>query len=65
MAHATEWERLYDERTLECTEARIRVSLEPTPRVWPISGPNAVWNPQGHELSLPEPPPDPLGTHDL
>lgn len=55
------WERDYDERTLECTTARIAVALEPTPRTWPISGPLGKWNPQGHPLSEPIPPSDPLG----
>lgn len=56
MTHATQWEREYDLKTLECTAARIAVALEPSPRTWLASGPNARWNPNGHALSDPNPP---------
>ncbi len=62
MPNATEWEGTYDERTLECTAARITVALEPTPRVWPITGPLATFNPDGHPLSEPIPPADATAT---
>lgn len=63
MAYSTKWEEDYDLRTAEVVAAALAVSLEPKPRVWPISGPNArEFNPLGHELSRRVEPKDPLGT---
>lgn len=46
----TEWSFRYDERTADVVAASLAVSLEPRPRVWPISGPLATeFNPFGHD----------------
>lgn len=44
------WLTEFDERTLECIEAKAEVALEDSPRVWPIYR-DAEWNPDGHPLS--------------
>ena len=38
---STNWEIEDRKRTQECVDAAAEVAQEPTPRVWPISGPNA------------------------
>jgi hypothetical protein len=64
--YATTWEREYDERTAECVEAALQAALKPSPRIWPISGPDATeFNPDGFILfplkergtKAPDPPP--------
>jgi hypothetical protein len=38
---STVWEREDQKGTRECTDAARQVAAEPTPRVWPFSGPDA------------------------
>jgi hypothetical protein len=37
----TSWDREYRERTQECVDGAAEAAREPTPRVLPISGPDA------------------------
>jgi hypothetical protein len=52
MAYATRWEQQYDEEIIEATAAAALVALEPSPRIWPISGPDAdEFNPDGYPIN--------------
>ena len=66
MGHATEWEKGYDGRILECVEASLKTSTLPRSRLWPISGPDArTVNPDGFEPLWPKEVKDPLGHKQL
>lgn len=45
------WLEEFDRRTQEVIDAKAEVALEPSPRIWPISGDATEWNPDGHPLS--------------
>lgn len=54
---STRWEIEYERTSQECIDAASTVALEPSPRIWPISGDGvADWNPGGHPISLKVPP---------
>jgi hypothetical protein len=48
--YATKWEYEYDERTEECVDAALKAAIKPSPRTWPITGPDATtFNPDGFD----------------
>jgi hypothetical protein len=55
----TTWLEQYEDEVEECAEAKAKVALEPSPRVWPVSGsanPDATFNPNGYPVSVNKPP---------
>lgn len=53
----TRWIEEYERTSQECIDAAAKVALEPSPRVWPISGDGVTdWNPGGYPISLKLPP---------